>query len=98
MAAKVNFRIISKNHAADPEIGFLAKSISKPNGCAMAMPTAWELKLTFLENIMDIFISFIIQNHNSKIRAPKNFSHRFCCSEVIYYAVVSYPIKSDYLV
>ena len=39
----MNFRIITKNHAADPEIGFLRKSISKPNGCATAMPTAWEL-------------------------------------------------------
>ena len=30
-------------HAADPEIGFRAKSISKSDGCATAMPTAWEL-------------------------------------------------------
>ena len=28
-----------KNHAADPEIGFLTKSISKPYVRAMAMPT-----------------------------------------------------------
>ena len=42
-AVKMNLRIITKNHAADPEIGFLAKSISKSNGCATAMPTAWEL-------------------------------------------------------
>ena len=40
----MNFRIITKNHAADPEIGFLPKSILKPNGCATAIPTAWELK------------------------------------------------------
>ena len=39
----MNLRIITKSHAADPEIGFLTKSISKPNGCATAMPTAWEL-------------------------------------------------------
>ena len=31
MAVKMNLRIITKNHAADPEIGFLTKSISKPN-------------------------------------------------------------------
>ena len=36
----MNLRIITKNHAADPEIGFLAKSISKPYGRATAMPTA----------------------------------------------------------
>ena len=40
MTVKMNFRIIRKNHVADPEIGFLAESISKSNGCATAMPTA----------------------------------------------------------
>ena len=40
---KINLRMIRKNYAADPEIGFLGKSISKSNGCATAMPTAWEL-------------------------------------------------------
>ena len=43
MGAKVNLRLITKNHAADPEIGFLTKSISKPHGRATAMPPAWEL-------------------------------------------------------
>ena len=45
MAVKMNLRMITKNHAADPEIGFLAKSILKSNGFATAMPTAWELIL-----------------------------------------------------
>ena len=45
MGVKMNSRIITKNHTADPEIGFLTKSISKPNGRATAMPPAWELKL-----------------------------------------------------
>ena len=40
----MNFRIITKNRAADPEIGFLIKSILEPDGHATAMPTAWELK------------------------------------------------------
>ena len=39
----MNLRIITKNHAADPEIGFLEKSISNSNGCAIAIPTAWGL-------------------------------------------------------
>ena len=39
----MNFRIVTKNHAADPEIEFLTKSISKPYGRATAKPTAWEL-------------------------------------------------------
>ena len=44
MSVKMNLRIITKNHAADPEIGFLTKLILKPNGRASAIPTAWELK------------------------------------------------------
>ena len=39
----MNLMLITKNHAADPEIEFLIKSISKTYGCATAMPTAWEL-------------------------------------------------------
>ena len=35
--------MIAKNHAADPEIWLLSKSISKPNGRAMAMPSVLEL-------------------------------------------------------
>ena len=46
MGVKMNLRIITKNHEADPEIGFLTKSISKPYGRATAMPTAWGLKLS----------------------------------------------------
>ena len=44
MAVKMNLRIITKNYAADSEIGFLAKSFSKSNGFATAMPTPWELR------------------------------------------------------
>ena len=46
MDVKMNLRIITINHAADPEKGFLTKSISKPYdhaNCVMAMPPAWEL-------------------------------------------------------
>ena len=43
MGVKMNLRLITKNYAADLEIGFLIKSISKPNGRATAMPTAWEI-------------------------------------------------------
>ena len=48
MGVKMNLRIITKNHAADPEKGFLTKSISKPYGRATAMPPAWELILKIL--------------------------------------------------
>ena len=40
MSVKMTARIITKNHAADPVAGFLAKSIMKSNGCAIAIPTA----------------------------------------------------------
>ena len=48
IAVKMNSWIITKNHATDPEIRFLKKSISKPFGRATAMPTAWELTQKFL--------------------------------------------------
>ena len=48
MAVKINLTIRMKNHAADPEIGFLAKPISKSNGWATAMPTAWELTIYYI--------------------------------------------------
>ena len=38
--SQMNLRMITKNHAADPEIGLLAKSISKSYGRATAMPPA----------------------------------------------------------
>ena len=44
IAVKINFRIIKKNHPADPEIGFLTKSISKPYDSATDMPTAREIR------------------------------------------------------
>ena len=43
--SKNEFEDKTKNHAADPEIGFLTKSISKANGYATAMPPAWELRI-----------------------------------------------------
>ena len=43
IGVKINSRIIKKNHARDPEIEFLTKSISKPNCRATAMPTVWKL-------------------------------------------------------
>ena len=43
MGVKMNSRIIMKNHAADPAMGLLTKSISKLFGRATAMPPAWKL-------------------------------------------------------
>ena len=37
IGVEMKLRIITKNYAADPKIGFPTKSISK------TMPTAWEL-------------------------------------------------------
>ena len=44
MDVKLKLRLITENRAADPEIGFLIKSILKPYGHAAAMPTAYELR------------------------------------------------------
>ena len=49
MAVKMNLGITTRNHTADPEIGFLAKSISKSNRFATVMPTAWELTIRSLK-------------------------------------------------
>ena len=43
--------MMSKNHAADPEIGFLTKPIPKPYSRATAMPKACELRFLFFLSI-----------------------------------------------
>ena len=43
MGVKINLRIITKNLAGDPAIGFFTKSISKPYDRAKVMPPAWQL-------------------------------------------------------
>ena len=63
MGVKMNFGIITKNHAADPEIGFLTKSISKPYGRATAIPTALGLN-NFNRNLLGNFeLSFTSRNN-----------------------------------
>ena len=47
MGVKMNLSKITKNHAGDPEIGFLKKSISNPYDSLTARPTAWELIYLF---------------------------------------------------
>ena len=54
IAVKMNLRIITKNHATDPEKGFLTKSISKPYGRATAIPTASELRISVIYKNGDI--------------------------------------------
>ena len=43
MDVKMILRIITKNHAADSEKGFLNKTLLKADGREAAMPIAWEL-------------------------------------------------------
>ena len=57
IGVKTNSRIITKNDAADPEIGFLTKSISKPNGRATAMPTAWELRVQQMNEVAGSYLT-----------------------------------------
>ena len=56
MAVKMNLRIITKNHTADPEKEFLTKSISKPFGRATVTPPAWEFNQYFAHNKRIIMI------------------------------------------
>ena len=55
MGVKMNLRCKTKNHAADPEIGFLTKSIERPNVRVTVMPTAWELIANFCQTITFVF-------------------------------------------
>ena len=52
----MSLKIITKSHAADSEIEFLAESMSKSNGSITAMPTAWELilRIFILKNVLSI--------------------------------------------
>ena len=68
MDVKRNLRIITKDHAADPEIGFLTKSISIR---ATAMPPAWELNDRGYPKIGDHFF-LIFKNDFIKIFNKKN--------------------------
>ena len=45
--SKIGIKWIKKNQAADLEIGFLIKSISKPYSRATVISTAWESKFKF---------------------------------------------------
>ena len=57
MGLKMNLRIKMKNYAADLEIGFLPKSILKPNGCATGMPTARKLNKIWVSQDVATFFS-----------------------------------------
>ena len=50
----MNLSIIKKNHAADPEVGFLTKSILKPYGRATAMPPPWQLTYLVCKMLVDM--------------------------------------------
>ena len=75
IGVKIILRIITRKHAADPEIRFLTKSISLPYGHAAAMPKVRELineksimKIRIFENV-DVrltFLSVIDKNSSSK--------------------------------
>ena len=57
MGVKIISRIITKNHAADPEIRFLTKAISKLYGRARVMAIAWVLPPGIKKNSVMISIS-----------------------------------------
>ena len=67
MAVKINLTIITKNHAADQGTGFLLKSISKPNGCATTMPTAWLLNFIRYRSKMTYYSKINCENQNQQV-------------------------------
>ena len=64
---KNEYKDNNKNHAADPEIGFLTKLISKLYGRPMALPLAWQLNLLVKLKIRE----FINGNASLSIRFTK---------------------------
>ena len=79
MGLKMNLRIIMKNRAGDPVVGFLTKPILKPYCRAAAMPTAWELKTdqrsTKVESTkMRNLAFFILSQINEKISYSELFA------------------------
>ena len=93
MGVKMNFRIITKNHAADPEIRFLTKSISKPFGRATAMPPAWETKIFRLGLFWSRIFSVILRNKTLATTA-KRYSRILWLSLSKFYCSWFHPVRS----
>ena len=74
----MTLRIRTKNHAAEQEIGFLTKSISKPYSRETAYPT-WELRSHLWKKIVEIerIIFFNSALFLITISAPSKFSPEF---------------------
>ena len=73
---KRNQRVITKIHAADPEKGFLTKSISKPYGRATDMPPAWQLIVTANFSQMFKMQKINEKNHSNRFQSPQNSRSR----------------------
>ena len=108
MGVKMNLRILTKNHEADPEIGFLAKSISKPYGHVTAMPPAWELNTCFILLLLLFYLrqrqfdygfwdSFLWTAQKIQSKFFLGFAKIFHLPVVdcIYY-ILKYGIKNDF--
>ena len=55
MSVKINFRIITKNHAADSKIGSSQKIDFRADGTHASHPTAWELRSTYYRSEQGVF-------------------------------------------
>ena len=58
MNVKMNLRIITKNHAADSKIGFLLKIDFRADWTHESNPTAWELRIIYLNSLTPSFGTF----------------------------------------
>ena len=55
----MNFRIITKNHAADSKISFPRKIDFRADGTYESQPTAWELKLKLMQKKLNGTINIL---------------------------------------
>ena len=65
----MTLRLITKNHAADPKIGFLTKSISKPYGRANGHVASVGVNLKFIlvERLQYRMVLWIIESRKVEV-------------------------------
>ena len=87
MGVKMNLSTITSTHAADPQIGFLTKSILKSYGRATAMPPAWELN-NFKLTLMKTICSPVLESFTSRsCRGCETFKLESCF-------LIAHPVRA----
>ena len=75
----MNFRVITKNHAADSKMSSAKKSILEPIGLTSPVPTAWELNSwSIVIKFPDEVANKTSNEHQAKENQPRIFSAFLC--------------------